>query len=132
MLFVFCIALFFALLIVGVPIVLSLGVPCAVWFVVSGNSPLMMFSQKIFVSVDSFAMLAVPFFMLAGQIMEKADITSKIVDFANACIGWIRGGLAQTVEVSGMLLAGLSGSSSADTSALGAICYKPLLKSGYD
>lgn len=132
MLFVACVVLFFALLIVGVPIVLSLGVPCALWFVLSGDTPLMIFSQKLYVSNDSFAMLAVPFFMLAGQIMEKAEITSRIVDFANACVGWIRGGLAQTVEVSGMVLAGLSGSSSADTSALGAICYKPLLKSGYD
>ena len=126
-----CVILFFVLLIIGVPIVLSLGVPGAVWILFS-STPLMMFGQKMYSTCNNFAMLAIPFFMLAGQIMERTDITQRIVDFANACIGWVRGGLAQTVELSGILLAGLSGSSNADTSALGVLCYKPLIKSGYN
>lgn len=132
MLLLICILLFAILLVMGVPIIVSLGAPSALWTIMSDKIPLMMFGQKLFTSCDSFAMLAVPFFMLAGQIMERADITKKLVDFANACVGWIRGGIAMTVELAGILLAGLSGSSNADTSALGVLCYRQLRDSGYE
>jgi C4-dicarboxylate transporter DctM subunit len=91
----------------------------------------MIFAQKMFNSCDSFAMMAIPFFMLAGGIMEKTNITQSLLDLANAIVGWIHGGIAHTVELAGILLAGLSGSSNADTSALGVLCLDPLRKSGY-
>lgn len=125
------IILFFVLLLISVPIFLSLGFPSILWFFESG-SPFMIFAQKYFNSSNSFAMLAIPFFMLAGNIMEKTKITQSLLDLANAAIGWIRGGIAQTVELAGILLAGLSGSSNADTSALAVLTLDPLRKSGYD
>lgn len=130
--FVICIAIFVALLLLGTPIVIALGVPCGIWFVLSGATPWMMFAQKMFTQMDSFSMLAIPLFMLAGEIMEKTDITKSLVVFANSIVGWIRGGIAQSTELAGMLLAGISGSSNADTSALGVLLYKPLRESGYD
>lgn len=126
----FCIVLFFALLLASVPIFIALGLPSVLWFFESG-SPFMIFAQKFFNSCDSFAMMAIPFFMLAGNIMEKTDITQSLLDLANAVVGWIRGGIAITVELAGMLLAGLSGSSNADTSALAVLTLAPLRKSGY-
>ena len=101
-----CCILFFLLLFCSVPIFIALGVPCAMWFVDSGTS-FVTFAQKFFNSCDSFAMLAIPFFMLAGNIMEKTDITQSLLDLANAAVGWIRGGIAHTVELAGILLAGL-------------------------
>ena len=61
-----CLVVFIALLLLGVPIVVSLGVPCGLWFIFSGATPMMMFSQKVFTQLDSFSMLAIPLFMLAG------------------------------------------------------------------
>ena len=127
-----CLVVFIALLLLGVPIVVSLGVPCGLWFIFSGATPMMMFSQKVFTQLDSFSMLAIPLFMLAGEIMDKTNITKSLVDFANSVVGWIRGGIAQTTELAGMMLAGISGSSNADTSALAVLLYKPLRESGYD
>lgn len=129
MLAFYCI-LFFLLLLGSVPIFISLGIPSVLWFITS-ESPFVIFAQKFFNSCDSFAMMAIPFFMLAGNIMERTDITQSLLDLANAAVGWIRGGIAHTVELAGMLLAGLSGSSNADTSALAVLTLDPLRKSGY-
>lgn len=124
------IVIFFVLLLLSVPIFVSLGFPSVLWFLETGN-PGMILAQKFFNSCDSFAMLAIPFFMLAGNIMEKTEITQSLLDLANAAVGWIRGGIAHTVELAGILLAGLSGSSNADTSALAVLTLEPLRKSGY-
>ena len=126
----FYIILFFVLLLASVPIFIALGIPSVIWFFQSGN-PGMIFAQKFFNSCDSFTMMAIPFFMLAGNIMEKTEITQSLLDLANAAVGWIKGGIAHTVELAGMLLAGLSGSSNADTSALAVLTLDPLKKSGY-
>ena len=131
MMLLICCVLFFALLFMSVPIVLALGIPSVVWFLFSENVPFMIFAQKMFNATNSFAMMAIPFFMLAGGIMEKTDITKSILELANAAVGWIRGGIAHTVELSGILMAGLSGSSNADTSAMGVLCLEPLRRSGY-
>lgn len=127
-----CLAIFVVLLVFGAPIILCLGVPPVVWLLSKARVPNMVMGQKMYTAVDSFSLMAIPFFMLAGQIMERTGITEAIVDFANAIIGWVRGGLACTVELAGMLMAGISGSSNADASALGAICLRALKKGGYD
>lgn len=127
-----CIAIFVALLIIGAPIILCLGIPPIIWLLQNGRVPNMVMGQKMYTAVDSFSLMAIPFFMLAGQVMERTGITEAIVDFANAIIGWVRGGLACTVELAGMLMAGISGSSNADASALGAICLRALKKGGYE
>lgn len=123
---------FFILLLLGCPILISMGVAGAAWFITFGGIPFLTFSQKIYTATDAFSLMAVPFFMLAGQVMEKTGITEKLVEFAEACIGWVRGGLACVVQLSGMLMAGISGSSNADASALGAILVRSLKKGGYE
>lgn len=127
-----CIAIFVALLVIGAPIILCLGIPPIIWLLQNARVPNMVMGQKMFTAVDSFSLMAIPFFMLAGQVMERTGITEAIVEFANAVIGWVRGGLACTVELAGMLMAGISGSSNADASALGAICLRALKKGGYE
>lgn len=126
------IVIFFALLLLGCPILISMGCSGMVWLLTSSGVPLMSVAQKINTATDSFALMAVPFFMLAGQIMEATGITKKLVDFAEAVIGWVTGGLACVVELAGMLLAGISGSSNADASALGSIMVRSLKKGGYE
>jgi len=126
-------AIFVVLLVIGAPIILCLGVPPVIWLLQTGKtSNYITMGQKMYSAVDSFALMSVPFFMLAGQIMERTGITEAIVDFANSVIGWVRGGLACTVELAGILMAGISGSSNADCSALGAICLRALKKGGYE
>lgn len=124
--------IFLTLLIIGCPILLAMGSAGAFWFIMVGNVPLMTFAQKIYTSTDSFALMAVPFFMLGGQVMERTGITEQLVGFANAVIGWVRGGLGCAVELAGMLMAGISGSSNADASALGAVMVRALRKGGYE
>ena len=127
-----CIGIFAALLILGAPILLCLGLPPVIWLLQDGSIPNLVMGQKMYTAVDSFSLIAIPFFMLAGQVMERTGITEAIVDFANSVIGWVRGGLACTVELAGILMAGISGSSNADASALGAICLRALKKGGYE
>ena len=125
-------AIFFILLLIGCPILMAMGIAGAAWFGAYGGIPVLTFAQKIYTATDAFSLMAVPFFMLGGQVMEKTGITEKLVGFAEACIGWVRGGLACVVELAGMLMAGISGSSNADASALGAILVRALKKGGYE
>ncbi len=85
-------ALFFILLFGGIPIAVCLGAVGAVWLVSRPDIPIMLLSTKTFAMTDSFAMLAIPFFMLSGQLMERTGITRKLVTFANSIVGGITGG----------------------------------------
>lgn len=127
-----CIAIFLVLLLIGTPILLCLGIPPVIWLLQGSSANYITMGQKMYTAVDNFSLLAIPFFMFAGQLMERTGITEAIVDFANSLIGWVRGGLACTVELAGILLAGISGSSNADCSALGAITMKAMRRSGYE
>lgn len=126
------ILIFFILLLLGTPIIIAMGATSMVWLLLDGSTPILVIAQKMFTSTDSFALMAVPFFMLAGQIMERTGITADIVKFAKNAVGHVRGGLAHTTIASGILMAGISGSSNADASALGAILLRGLKKGGYD
>jgi tripartite ATP-independent transporter DctM subunit len=123
---------FFGLLLLGAPIIIAMGGTSMVWLLAHASVPNLVIAQKMFTSTDSFALMAVPFFMLAGQVMERTGITEDIVKFSKALVGHIRGGLAQTTIASGVLLAGISGSSNADASALGAMLLRGLKKGGYE
>ena len=129
---VLCMAVFFGLLAVGCPIVLCMGVSSGTWLLLNGAVPNLVIAQKMFTSADSFTLMAVPFFMLAGQIMDRAGITEVIIDFADTLVGHIRGGLGHTCELAGALMATISGSSNAGASALGAMLLKGLKNNGYD
>ena len=122
---------FFVLLILGFPIAMAMGISSMIALIVDTGIPSVVMAQKIFTASDSFALMAVPFFMLAGQIMEKTGITDELVNFSNKLIGHLKGGLAYTVTLSGILMAGISGSANADASAIAAITLPAMRKAGY-
>ena len=103
---------FFLLLALGVPILFSMGVSAGVYYVVSGY-PLMQFVQKTIGGVDSFTLLAIPFFLLAGDIMGKGGISKRMLRFANALVGPLTGGLAVTGVVSSAMFGTICGSAPA-------------------
>jgi tripartite ATP-independent transporter DctM subunit len=122
---------FFLLLILGMPIALVMGTSAAITFLVEGIDSVVM-AQRTFTATNSFALLAIPMFMLAGNIMERTGITEDIIDFSNKCVGHIRGGLAHTTCLAGMILAAMCGSNNASASAIGSMMIPGLRKEGYD
>ncbi len=96
-----------------------------------GDIPFSMVATRLFVQVDSFPLMAIPFFIFAGEIMNSAGITKRIVEFAQSLVGHIRGGLAHVNILSSIFFAGISGSATADTSALGSMLIPIMRKDGY-
>ncbi len=117
---------------IGTPIAVAIGASSVLAILVQGNFPLMMVAQRLFSGTDSFPLMAVPLFMFAGTIMEAGGISRRIIDFANALVGWLPGGLAAVTIVSAMFFAGISGSAAADAAAVGAILIPAMKNSGYD
>ncbi len=124
--------LLLALLLVGLPAVFAMLFAAGFGFVVEGKEIfLRMLVQRLYNGIDSFPLMAVPFFLLAGEVMNKSGITIVLVDFSKAFIGHLRGGLAQVNILSSMLFAGLSGSAVADCSTLGRMLIPAMEKNGY-
>jgi len=117
---------------INTPIAVAIGASSVLAILIQGDFPLMMVAQRLFSGTDSFPLMAVPLFMFAGTIMEAGGISRRIIDFANALVGWLPGGLAAVTIVSAMFFAGISGSAAADTAAVGAILIPAMKKSGYD
>jgi len=114
------------------PIAIAIGVASLLAILVQGSFPMMMVVQKMFGGMDSFHLMAVPLFMFTGVIMDAGGISRRIIDFANALVGWLPGGLAAVTVVSAMFFAGISGSAAADAAAVGAILIPAMKKSGYE
>lgn len=123
---------FIFLLLVGAPIAVALGLSSAIVLSKIMHIPLIVVPQRMFTAIDSFSFLAVPFFMLAGSFMSSGGVTKRLINFANSLVGFIRGGLALVVAVSGMFFAAISGSSAATTAALGSTLLDEMEKSGYE
>lgn len=119
------------LFILSVPVAFAVGLTSLIYMLVSGHVPLPFLAQRMVAGVDSFPLLAIPFFLLAGELMSASGITQRLVRFASALVGHITGGLANVVIVANMVMAGMSGSAVADASAAGAILIPPMLRSGY-
>jgi len=117
---------------INTPIAIAIGVASILAILIQGDFPLMMVVQRMFGGTDSFHLMAVPLFMFVGVIMEAGGISRRIIDLANALVGWLPGGLAAVAIVSAMFFAGISGSAAADTVAVGAILIPAMKKSGYD
>jgi len=132
-------ACLFALIALGLPIALSIGLPAIGLMLTPGVFPAgiqlsalgQTIIQLLFAGVDSFDLLAIPLFMLAGAIMETGGISRQLIDFSDSLIGWVHGGLACAVVVASMFFAGISGSAAADTAALGAIAIPAMIRQGY-
>jgi len=127
------IALLLFLLFLGVPIAFALGLVGLIIALIKGIFnpiiiPHIMYAQGI----DSFPLLAVPFFILAGTIMEKGGISQRLVDFAQFIVGRIRGGLAQVSVLTGMFFGGISGSAVADAAAVGSVLIPAMKSKNYD
>lgn len=125
------ILLLFVFIAFCVPVVFSLGFAGLSYFLVKGIS-LETFAQRIVVGVDSFALLAAPFFILAGNIMNTGGVTRRIFRFANSLVGHLRGGLGHVNVLGSMFFAGMSGTAIADAAGLGAIEIKAMTEQGYD
>jgi tripartite ATP-independent transporter DctM subunit len=116
---------------INTPIAIAIGVASILTILVQGDFTLMMVVQRMFSGTDSFHLMAVPLFMFTGTLMEAGGISRRIIDFANALVGWLPGGLAAVTIVSAMFFAGISGSAAADAAAVGAILIPAMKKSGY-
>ncbi len=122
---------FFLLLALSFPIGFALGLSTvgAIWW--QGSLPMSLLAQRTLVGADSYALLAIPFFILAGNLMNGGGITDQIIRLANAMVGRFRGGLALTSVTAAMIFSGLSGSAAADAAALGKVLIPAMKKQGY-
>ena len=125
------IVLFLALLLLGVPIALSVGASSLLVLFLS-EMPLEALPQTLFAGVNSFALVAVPFFVLAGDLLAQGGISERIVAFAEAMLGRLRGGLSVVSIVASMFIAAISGSGAATTAAVGSALLPQLKQKGYD
>lgn len=124
----FGIFLLFAFL--GVPLGIAIGLASVVIFL-SQDIPLVLIATRMYSGTNSFSLMAIPFFMLAGGIMEKSGLTHRLVNFANSLIGWLKYGMCYVTIVAGIFLGGISGSAPADTAALGSVLIPSMEKQGY-
>jgi tripartite ATP-independent transporter DctM subunit len=115
----------------SVPVAFAVGLTSLLYMLASSRVPLPFLAQRMVAGVDSFPLLAIPFFLLAGELMSAGGITRRLVRLASALVGHVTGGLANVVIVANMIMAGMSGSAVADASAASAILTPPMLKSGY-
>ncbi len=122
---------FVVLLVIGVPISISIGAS-AVLGCLSLGYPMVVIGQKMVSGIDSFLLIAIPLFILAGNLMNAGSITEKIFNTARELVGWIPGGLGHANVIASVIFAGMSGSAVADAGGLGAIEMNAMKKNGYD
>ena len=124
--------LFLVFLMVGLPVFFALlAAPGLMLWLGGQERDFVLLYRNLYNGMDSFPLMAIPFFMLAGEMMNRGGITLRLVEFAQACVGHFRAGLAQVNILSSMLFAGLSGSAVADTSALGSMLIPAMEREGY-
>ena len=122
---------FLILIVIGTPIVLALGVSAAM-ALVAADIPVGIIAQRMYGGLDSFTVMAIPFFVLTGIIMERGGIARRIIDFAVALVGWITGSLLLVASVAGIGMAAVSGSGAASTAAISSIMLEEMRRRGYD
>ncbi len=121
---------FFVLMIIGVPIAFAMGASALFYIIVEGIS-LEIVTQRFFTSTQSFAFLAIPFFILMGSIMEHGGVAKRIINLADSLVRSLPGGLAAVSVVTNMGMAGVSGSAAADAAAVGGVLMPEMKKKGY-
>jgi len=113
------------------PVAFAVGISAVIGLLMSDTAPLLVVPQRIFAGADSFVLLAIPLFILAGALMETGGISARLVALARALIGHVRGGLGMVVVVAEMLFSGISGSTVADVSAIGSLMIPSLVRAGF-
>ncbi|MDM7857001.1 C4-dicarboxylate TRAP transporter large permease protein DctM [Thiopseudomonas acetoxidans] len=121
----------FALMLIGVPVAISLGLAGSLTIIFFSPDSVSSLAIKLFETSEHYTLLAIPFFLLAGSFMTTGGVARRLIDFANACVGHIRGGLAIGSVLACMLFAALSGSSPATVAAVGSIAIAGMVRSGY-
>ncbi|MDR1534039.1 MAG: TRAP transporter large permease [Planctomycetota bacterium] len=127
----FIVAAIGVLLLLGMPVAFAIGLSSAGAILLYTKTPLLIVIQKMFAQLDSFPLLAVPFFILAGTLMDRGGISRKLIDFAMTLIGHIRGGLPMVSTLAGMFFASISGSAQASTAAIGSVLIPSMKEKGY-
>lgn len=116
---------------IGVPVAFSVGISAMTALAIEGI-PMTQMITKMFGGVDSFTVLAIPFYILVGSVMNSGELTAKLVRFADSLVGHVRGGLAHVNVLASMFFAGISGSSTADSASIGSMLVPAMEKEGYD
>ena len=130
--FVIIWGLFLGLSVTAIPLAFSIGLTPLLFGLMSGKFSLTVIFQSIVSINESFTLLALPFFILAGEIMSLGGIGKRITQFAFALLGWVPGGLALISVVASMIFGGISGSAAADAAAVGGVMIPAMIKKGYD
>src|SRR6186713_3754493 len=115
----------------GLPVAIAMAGASLAYILVTGNLPPFVVIHRMVSGIDSFPLLAVPFFILAGNLMNNAGITTRIYDFALALVGWMKGGLGHVNIIGSVIFAGMSGTAIADAAGLGTIEIKAMTDHGY-
>ena len=122
---------FFVLLFSNIPVAFAVGISSAVYFMASPDIPNILAMQRLATGTQSFPLLAVPFFVLAGHILNASGITKRLIDFSNVLTGHLIGGLAHVSIVLSTLMGGISGSATADAAMQSRILTDDMVKRGY-
>src|SRR5512138_296951 len=123
---------FLVLMIGGIPVAIAMAGASLLYIVASGNLPPLTVIHRMIGGIDSFPLMAVPFFILAGNLMNNAGITNRIYNYALALVGWLKGGLGHVNVVGSVVFAGMSGTAIADAAGLGTIEIKAMKDHGYE
>ncbi len=121
----------FFFLLIGVPIAFSLGLTCILAILVSDRIPLMIFTQRMFTATDSFPLMAIIFFVIAGELMLQGGISKRLVRVASSLLGWLRGSMAFISVVTCAFFGAISGSALATTAAIGSVMFPEMVERGY-
>ncbi len=122
---------FIVLIFLGVPIAFSLGISSFIYLALNDIS-LTILAQKMYMGIDTFTLLSIPGFVLAGNLMNSGGITKRIIEFCDSIVGFVRGGLAIANVAASMIFAGISGTALADTASIGPILIPAMVEQGYD
>ncbi|BAQ09131.1 C4-dicarboxylate transport system, large permease component [Bacillus sp. OxB-1] len=124
--------LFLVLIFLNMPIAFALGISSLAFIFLNGDGVLTVVPQRMFAAIDSFPLMAAPFFILAGKLMEHGGISERLINFAQSIVGSLRGGMAHVGIVTCLFFAALVGSGSVTTAAVGGIMIPTMVKAGYD
>jgi C4-dicarboxylate transporter DctM subunit len=124
-------ALFAAFISAGVPIAFALGAAALAGLWLIEGAPLRIVASRIFAGIDNFSLLAIPFFILAGDLMETGGISQRLVTLARVLVGHVRGGLGNVVLIAMLFFSGISGSTNADAAAIGSVMIPPMKRQGF-
>jgi len=122
---------FIAFVAIGIPIAFAMGAASVTFLMLEGRLPLALIAQRLFAGIDSSPLMAVPFFIFAGLLMDSGGISARLVTLARVLIGHVRGGLAMVVMLAEMFFSGISGSTTADISAIGSTMIPAMRRAGY-